>query len=59
MMDFRSGVPADRVEWTYVVQTSLQILELAFLDDKVVLIVQIFHNVVMSLFVVLEDHGFD
>jgi hypothetical protein len=43
----------------YLVQANLQVLKLALLNDKVVFIIQVFHNVVMALFVVLEDHGFD
>lgn len=42
-----------------MVQTSFQILQLTFLDNEMVLVIQIFHDVVMSLFVVFEDHRFD
>jgi hypothetical protein len=42
-----------------MIKTSLQVLELALFDDQVVLVIQILHNVVMPLLVVLEDHGFD
>lgn len=44
---------------TYMIETGLQVLELALLDDQVVLVIQILHNVVVALLVVLEDHGFD
>jgi hypothetical protein len=42
-----------------MIETGLQVLELALLDDQVVLVIQILHNVVVALLVVLEDHGFD
>lgn len=42
-----------------MIQACLQVLKLAFFDDKVVLIIQVFHNVVMAFLVVFQDHGFD
>lgn len=42
-----------------MVQACLQVLQLALLDHQVVLVVQVFYNVVVPLLVVLEDHGFD
>jgi hypothetical protein len=44
---------------TYVIETGLQVLELTLLDNQVILVIQILHNVVMALLVVLEDHRFD
>lgn len=44
---------------TYVIETGLQVLKLALLDDQVILVIQILHDVVMALLVVLEDHCFD
>lgn len=44
---------------TYVIEAGLQVLELALFNYQVILIVQVLHNVVMALLVVLKDHGFD
>lgn len=43
----------------YLIQANLEVLQLALLDNEVVFVIQILHYVVMSLFVVLQDHGFD
>lgn len=43
----------------YPAESGFQILQLAFLDYQVTVIVEIFHNVVVSFFVVFEDDGFD
>jgi hypothetical protein len=32
---------------------------LTLLDHQVILIVQVLHDVIVSLLIVLEDHGFD
>lgn len=42
-----------------MIETGFQVLELALFNDQVILVIQILHNVVVALLVVLEDHGFD
>lgn len=49
----------DHPEKPYLIQANLQILQLALLDHQVLLIIEIFHDVVMALFVVLQDQGLD
>jgi hypothetical protein len=39
----------------YPPQSSLEVLELALLDDQMTVIIQIFYNVIMSVFIILED----
>ena len=43
----------------YLSKPILQVLELAFLDDKVSVIVQVLDDVVVPFFVVFENDGFD
>ena len=43
----------------YLSKTVLEILQLALLNHEVAVIVKIFHDIVVSFFVVFEDDGFD
>jgi hypothetical protein len=43
----------------YLIQSNFEVLKLALLDHQVILIIQILDNIVVSLLIVLEDHGFD
>lgn len=45
--------------WTYSSQPFLQVLQLALLDDQVAVVIEVLHDVVMTLLVVLEDDGLD
>lgn len=44
---------------SYTPQSSLQVLELALLDDQMTVVTQVFYNVIMSVFVILEDDSLD
>lgn len=43
----------------YLSQSFFEILQLTFFDDEMTIIIQVFHDVVVPLFVVLQDDGLD
>lgn len=53
-----SRVPR-RCSKTNLTQSIFQFLKLALFDYQMAVIVQVFHDIVVVLFVVLEDDGFD
>lgn len=58
LLPHQRQAPNSSFRHPYLCQPRLQVLQLALLDDQMTVIVEVFNDIVVSFFVVLENNGF-